>query len=88
MVLVHDKCFKVYDYYVKYLSVLDTYLDRKNNNWKNFQDKGSDFLDDKKSYSLLEWPDRIKGLLPDTLTKVELTHLEEGKREIKITHVC
>ena len=50
MVLVHDKCFKVYDYYVKYLSVLDTYLDRKNNNWKNFQDKGSDFLDDKKSY--------------------------------------
>ena len=47
-----------------------------------------EFLDDKKSYSLLEWPDRIKGLLPDTLTKVELTHLEEGKREIKITHVC
>ena len=37
MVLVHDKYFKVYDYYVKYLSVLDTYLDRKNNNWKNFQ---------------------------------------------------
>ena len=47
-----------------------------------------EFLDDKKSYSLLEWPDRIKGLLPDTVTKVELTHLEEGKREIKITHVC
>ena len=43
MVLIHDKYFKIYDYYTKYLEVLDTYLDRENGNWKLFSDKGEDF---------------------------------------------
>lgn len=43
MVFLYDKYFKVYDYYVKYLKVLDTYLARENGEWKSFSDKGTDF---------------------------------------------
>ena len=47
LVIVHNKYFKIYDYYVKYLLVLDSYLDRENGKWKSFVDTGSDFLDSK-----------------------------------------
>lgn len=50
IVFIHNKYFKLYDYYVKYLEVIQSYLDRGNGNWKNFDDKGSDFLTDKKPY--------------------------------------
>lgn len=45
MVIVHDKYFKIYDYYLKYVKVIETYIDRENGNWKNFLDTGSDFLE-------------------------------------------
>ena len=50
MVIIHDKYFKIYDYYLKYIEVLDNYIDRENGNWKNFSDKGLDFLDDNNMY--------------------------------------
>ena len=50
MVIIHDKYFKVYDYYNKYVLVLDRYIDRVNDNWKNFSDKGNDFIDNKNYY--------------------------------------
>ena len=44
MVIYHDKYFKIYNYYEKYVEIVHTYLDRKNGKWKNFLDKGEDFL--------------------------------------------
>lgn len=50
VVLIHDKYFKVYDYYVRYVEIIDSYLARKNGNWKNFEDRGQEYLTDKKPY--------------------------------------
>ena len=50
MVIIHNKYFKIYDYYFKYVEVLDNYIARENGNWKNFSDTGSEFLDDNKLY--------------------------------------
>lgn len=50
LVVVHNKYFKVYDYYVKYLNVLNTYVERIDGNWKSFKDNGSDFLDGDRYY--------------------------------------
>ena len=43
-----------------------------------------EFLSEPGSLSLVEWPERIKGLLPDTTIRVELTHRSENEREIRI----
>lgn len=50
VVFIHNKYFKVYDYYVKYVEIIQSYLDRGNDNWKKFDDKGSEFLMDEKPY--------------------------------------
>ena len=50
LVLVHDKYFKIYDYYLKYVGVLDSYIARDNGEWKKFLDKGVEFLDDNKQF--------------------------------------
>lgn len=50
LVIVSCKYFKVYDYYVKYLAVIDTYISRLNGKWKNFEDKGTEFLETGKYY--------------------------------------
>lgn len=47
IVFIHDKYFKIYNYYVKYLEILNVYLDRENGNWKKFVDDGSDYLNDR-----------------------------------------
>ncbi|MGN1268651.1 MAG: hypothetical protein ACI4U0_04060 [Candidatus Aphodocola sp.] len=47
LVFIHDKYYKKYDYYASYVEILNTYLDRENGKWKDFLDKGEDFLDDK-----------------------------------------
>ena len=44
LVLIHNKHFKVYNYYLKYVNVLDSYVARGNDEWKNFSDKGLEFL--------------------------------------------
>lgn len=47
MVLVHDKCYKIYYYYEKYVEIILTYMDRLNGKWKNFSADGFLYLNDK-----------------------------------------
>lgn len=44
-----------------------------------------EFLNEPGAISLVEWPERIRGLLPDTAIRVELFHRSETEREIRIT---
>ena len=44
-----------------------------------------EFLGEPGAISLIEWPERIRGLLPDTAIRVELGHHSEHEREIKVT---
>jgi len=41
-----------------------------------------EFLDDPTAITLLEWPERITGLLPPETRHLVLKHLGEGEREI------
>ncbi len=43
-----------------------------------------EFLNEPGAVSLIEWPERIRGLLPDTAIRVELAHRSENEREIRI----
>lgn len=43
LIFIHDKYYKCLNYYKKYVTILDQYNDRKNGNWKNFDDTGSEF---------------------------------------------
>ena len=45
-----------------------------------------EFLNEPGAISLVEWPERIRGLLPDTAIRVELLHRAEDKREIHVRH--
>ena len=44
-----------------------------------------EFLDEPGAISLVEWPERIRGLLPNTAIRVELRHISETEREIRVT---
>ena len=44
-----------------------------------------EFLNEPGAISLVEWPERIRGLIPDTAIRVELAHRSETEREIRIT---
>ena len=44
-----------------------------------------EFLNEPGAISLVEWPERIRGLLPDTAIRVELRHRTETEREIVVT---
>ena len=46
-----------------------------------------EFLNEPGAISLVEWPERIRGLLPETAVRVELRHRSESEREIKITRL-
>ena len=43
-----------------------------------------EFLSEPGAISLVEWPERIRGLLPDTAIRVELRHRSRNEREIKV----
>lgn len=43
-----------------------------------------EFLSDPDAISLVEWPERIAGLLPDTAVRIELVHRAENERGIKV----
>ena len=43
-----------------------------------------EFLNDPSSYALVEWPERITGILPDSAIRITLKHIGEGKREITV----
>jgi len=50
MVIVHDKYYQIYDYYSKYMLVLEQYVNRLNGKWKEFPDTGIDFDQNDKAY--------------------------------------
>ena len=43
-----------------------------------------EFLNDPSSYALVEWPERIAGILPDNAIRITLKHIGEGRREISV----
>lgn len=50
LVYFHDVFYKKYDYFVKCVDVVERYLDRESEKWRNFQDNGADFLEDAPYY--------------------------------------
>lgn len=50
LVIIHDKYYKIFDYYDKYCIILNTYLERENGGWKTFLDKGEDFLNSENQF--------------------------------------
>ena len=44
-----------------------------------------EFLSDRNSYSLVEWPERLETLLPENAVTVDIRHIGESEREI---HIC
>ncbi len=43
-----------------------------------------EFLDDPASTALLEWPERIEGIIPDSALWVTIRHLSDSEREITV----
>lgn len=43
-----------------------------------------EFLDDPKGLALIEWPDRITGILPPDALSIEIEHLSDTERRITI----
>ena len=43
-----------------------------------------EFLSEDGAIALVEWPERIAGLLPDNAIRVELSHRSESEREIRV----
>ena len=43
-----------------------------------------EFLDDPNGISLIEWPDRISGILPENALCVEIEHLSDAERRLTI----
>ena len=43
-----------------------------------------EFLDDPKAYKLIEWPERIESLLPEGCITVEIAHVGDGERLLRV----
>ena len=43
-----------------------------------------EFLDDPQGISLIEWPDRIDGILPENAICIEIEHLSDSERRLTI----
>lgn len=43
-----------------------------------------EFLSEPDALALVEWPERIAGLLPEAAIRVELIHRSESEREIRV----
>lgn len=50
LVIIHNHYFKQYEYYEKYVEIIEQYLKREDGTWKKFEDTGSDFCNDKNLY--------------------------------------
>ena len=46
LIFIHDKYYKLLDYYDKYLMIVNQYKDRINGKWKKFNDTGIEFAND------------------------------------------
>lgn len=45
-----------------------------------------EFLDDPDSYALVEWPERIEGIIPDHALHLHITHTGSEEREISFVN--
>ena len=45
-----------------------------------------EFLNDPSSYALVEWPERIEGIIPEDAVKVTLKHAGNEQREISVEY--
>jgi len=45
-----------------------------------------DYLNNKGYICLIEWADRVKGLLPKNTTNIHIKYLDDSKREINISN--
>ena len=43
-----------------------------------------EFLDDPSGVSLIEWPDRISGILPENAICVDIEHLSDSQRRLTV----
>ena len=43
-----------------------------------------EFLSDRSSYALVEWPERISGIIPGKAIRIRLKHTGESQREISV----
>ncbi len=43
-----------------------------------------EFLNDPSSYALVEWPERITGIIPQNAVRIRLKHTGESQREITV----
>lgn len=50
LVLIHDKYYKIYKYFHKYVEIIEEYIKRTNGEWKQFKDKGEEYLNDNNVY--------------------------------------
>lgn len=50
LIIIHDKYYKIYNYYHKYLEIIEEYIKRTTGEWKDFQDTGKEFLTNNNSY--------------------------------------
>ena len=45
---------------------------------------GIEYLNDKKSISLIEWPDLIKEMVSDNIIEIKFEHLSDKERKITV----
>lgn len=93
MVIVSNKYFKIYDYYLKYVDVIDEYLARLDGKWKNSKDKGEMFKSDDKPYlndldiigdnSLYQYLSMCETLGGRERLFLKVSNLEISKEELK-----
>ena len=50
LVIIHNKYFKLYNYYESYLQIIEEYLKREDGTWKQFEDNAIEFLNDSNQY--------------------------------------
>jgi len=44
LIIIHDKYYKIYDYYNSYVKIIEEYIKRTNGEWKKFKDTGEEYL--------------------------------------------
>ena len=50
LVIIHDKYYKLYNYYNRYVEIINEYIKRTNGEWKNFKDTGEEYLNKTNNY--------------------------------------
>ena len=50
LVIIHDKYYKLYNYYNRYVEIINEYIKRTNGEWKKFKDTGEEYLNKTNNY--------------------------------------